>query len=70
MTIHVSRSTILNNRRDMRDDPAWILRRDDGTETRCRFADFGSFRLVQKPVKTEGSICYIETEDGPHSVSV
>lgn len=65
MTITVSRSTILSNRRDNKNDPAWIIRADDGTEQRCKSADFGTFRLVQLPAKPDGSACYIETDVAP-----
>jgi hypothetical protein len=69
LTITVSRSTILENRQSGRDDPAWVLTdtRDFSTR-RVKSADFGAFRLIQKPVKQYGGICYIETDSEPLAV--
>lgn len=69
MTITVSRSAILKNRNEKRNEPAWILTGDDGTSVRVAYADFGCFRLIQRAHDDQGGICYIETDGKPVSVS-
>lgn len=70
MTITVSRSTILENRKAKRNDPAWVLTGADGSTARVAYADFGCFRLIQRPHDEQGGICYIETTAKPKPESV